>query len=319
MADSDVVLTRNVIADRLGRSARAAGLLVVAATFAVLSPRFLTTYNLLNVLRQASLLAIISFGMTLTMITGGLDLSVGSVVALSSCVAATFLVRGHTLAGILSGVGVGALCGAVSGLVIARLALPPFVVTYGMQRVARGLALAYTGGLSIYGFSNAFRWIGTGFLFRIPAPVIAISIIFVVLFLVMKYTVFGRAVYAVGASATTARFSGIKVHRTLFWTYLASGVLSGVAGIIYIARVNAAEPVIGELFPLDAIAASVIGGTPFSGGEGGIGGTVLGAIIIAVLQNGLSLLGVSSHWQVFTSGLVIVIAVLLDMVIRRRR
>ena len=288
------------------------------AVFSVMTRNFLTIYNLVNVLRVGSLLAIVSFGMTITMITGGFDLSVGSVAALSSCIAATFLVRGQIIIGSLIGMLVGSLCGFVNGVLISRIGLPHFVSTWGMMNVARGLALAYTGGLSIYGFPRAFRWLGTGFLLGVPAPVILTALIFACLAWVTRRTTFGRSIYAVGANRTAARFSGIPVARTLLEAYLLSGLLSGFAGLIFIARVNAAEPVIGELFPLDAIAASVIGGTPFSGGAGGIAGTLIGAMIIAVLQNGLNLLRVSSYWQVFVSGLVIVLAVIVDMVMRRK-
>lgn len=303
----------------IGQLSRALVLLLLAALCTIGIPQFRTSYNIINVIRQTSLLAIMSFGMTIAMLSGGLDLSIGSVIAFSSCVAGSFLVHGQNLSGITIGLLVGAASGLATGLAIGLLRLPPFIATWGMMQIARGLALSYTGGYSYYGFHPAFRWLGTGFFLGIPAPVFIGIIVFVFLHWLTRRTVFGRSLYATGSNPEAARASGIPVGMIQVKTYVLSGLLSGLAGLVYAARVNAAEPVIGQLFALDAIAASVIGGTSFRGGEGGVAGTILGAGIIALLQNALNLLGVSSYWQVFVRGVVIVIAVTVDLYARRRQ
>jgi ribose/xylose/arabinose/galactoside ABC-type transport system permease subunit len=186
-----------------------------------------------------------------------------------------------------------------------------------MMRVARGLALLYTGGKSQYDFATGFRRLGSGFVAGIPTPVIVAGVLFVVLYLVLRHTTWGRRVYAVGANPIAARFSGFNVRFLLLTVYVAAGVLAGIAGLIYTAYVNAAEPTIGDQFPTDAIAAVVIGGTPFSGGIGGVAQTMAGAIIIAVLNTILNLVNISSYWQVFAKGLVIIVALVFDLLVRR--
>jgi ribose transport system permease protein len=205
----------------------------------------------------------------------------------------------------------------LNGVLIGYLGLPPFVVTYGMMRIARGLAFSYTGGYCIYGFDPGFRWLGTGFIAGIPAPIFIASGMTVLLCFIAYRTVLGKEIYAVGANRITAKYTGINVKKTLLIVYVMSGVLSAFAGFIYIARLNAAEPIIGEFFVLDAVAATVIGGTSFAGGEGSPIGTLVGALIIAVLQNGLNLMGVPPQWQLVLIGLVIILAVTVDMVAKK--
>ncbi len=282
----------------------------------LINSRFLYFPNVINIVRHACLLALISYGMTLAMLTGGIELSVGSVVALSSCVAAPLWLQGRFIEGTLMAVAVGALIGVVNGSMVAYLRIPAFIATYAMMRVARGLALLYSGGKSVYGFAPGFRRIGSGFVAGVPTPVLVAAFLFVVLYLLLRYTTWGRRVYALGANPIAARFSGFNVPALLLVIYAASGVLSAIAGLVYTAYVNAAEPVIGDEFALDAIAAVVIGGTPFSGGVGGVSNTIVGAIIIAVLNTLLNLINISSYWQVFAKGLVIILALVFDLIVR---
>ena len=296
---------------------RIAVLFVLCAILWWLVPHFGTFYNLRNVLRLGSLLALLSFGMTFSLLVGGIDLSIGAVIALSGCVTAGLITQGHFAEGVIIGVLIGASCGLLNGVLIGYLGLPPFVATYGMMRIARGLAFSYTGGYCIYGFDPGFRWLGTGFIAGIPAPIFIALGMAVLLCFIAYRTVLGKEIYAVGANRVTAKYTGINVKKTLLIVYVMSGVLSAFAGFIYIARLNAAEPIIGELFVLDAVAATVIGGTSFAGGEGGPIGTVIGALIIAVLQNGLNLMGVPPQWQLVLIGSVIILAVTVDMVAKK--
>lgn len=292
-------------------------LIVLVIAGMAISEHFLNFHNIVNIIRHSSLLALIAFGMTMAMLTAGIELSVGSVVALSSVVAAPLLLEERFVEGVVIALVIGAICGAVNGGMIAYLRIPAFIATYAMMRVARGLALLYTGGKSVYGFHTDFRRFGSGFIAGIPVPVLVAAFLFIILYFLLRYTTWGRRVYAVGANPIAARFSGFNVPLTLLTVYAVSGVLSGIAGLIYTAYVNAAEPVIGDQFPLDAIAVVVIGGTPFSGGVGGVAHTMAGAVIIAVLNTILNLVNMSSYWQVFAKGAVIIVALVFDLVLRR--
>jgi len=296
---------------------RFSALIIICVVLSLVSPHFATVANLRNVVLQASLLALISFGMTFALLVEGIDLSVGSVIALAGVVSASFVVKGGTAEGFIAGLVVGAACGLFNGLLIGYLGIPPVIATYGMLFIARGLALQYTGGFAIYSFDLRFRWIATGTLLGIPLPIILTIIMAVILHLLATRTILGKNIYAVGSNRTAAKYSGIKVGTVLLLVYLISGTLSGFAAIVYIARLNAAEPIIGSLFALDAIAATVIGGTSFDGGEGGPRGTVIGALIIAVIRNGLNLLKVSTQWQMFFIGAIVLTAVTLDLVTKK--
>ena len=275
--------------------------------------------NLANVLRQAALLALISYGMTITMIAAGLDLSVGSIVALSSVVAAPYVVSTDPRVpqGVALGLLAGLAIGLVNGLAVAIVRIPPFIATYATMWIARALALLMSGGYSVYGLEPGFRQIGTGFVGGVPLTLLLALGVFLLLHVVMHHTVFGRWVYALGANRQTAYHSGIPVDRALIGVYAVSGLLSGLAGLVYAARVNAAEPEIGELFPLDAISVAVLGGVPFTGGQGSLLGMLAGALIIAVLNSGLDIWGVSPFWQVFAKGFVIILAASFDTLLRR--
>ena len=306
------------------RSARQLGTLAALGGLCVLlalaSPYFLTASNLLNVLEQTSINAIIALGMTFVIISGGIDLSVGSMVALTGVVLGTSLLRGQPLAlslalPLLAGVGLGAL----NGLLVTAGRLPPFIATLGTMSVARGLALLYVEGRPVSGFADGFRWLATGRVAAVPVPVLIAAACCVVAHLVLSRTVFGRYVYAVGGNEEASRLSGVPVKACKVAVYVVAGLASAIAAIVLSARLNAAQPTAGVMYELDAIAATVIGGTSLLGGQGTVGGTVIGALIMGVLRNGLNLLGVSSFVQQVVMGAVIVGAVLLDTALKRER
>jgi len=284
-----------------------------------LTPHFLTVSNLLNVAEQATIIAIIAVGMTFVIITAGIDLSVGSVLAFAGVVMASALHQGVPLpVALLVGLGIGLLCGLVNGLLITIGRLPPFIATLGMMSVARGTALMFTEGRPVSGFSEGFRSLATGEVLGVPTPVIIMIVVYVTAYFILGRTKLGRYTYAIGGNEEAALLSGInvKLYKTL--VYGLAGMLSGLAAILLTARLNSAQPIAGMNYELDAIAATVIGGTSLLGGEGTVLGTLIGALIMAVLRNGLNLLGVSSFIQQIVIGSVIIVAVLIDMALKRR-
>jgi ribose/xylose/arabinose/galactoside ABC-type transport system permease subunit len=280
---------------------------------AFVSPYFLSWMNLRNILLEGSLLALISFGMTLALLVQGIDLSLGSVPALAGVIAASFIVDGQILVGVILGLLVGIGSGLIIGTLIGYVKIPPVIATYGMFFIAKGLALSYTGGLAIYSFDMKFRWISTGKIFGLPAPIVITIIIASILTFLSRRTVIGKNIYAVGTNRIAAKYSGINVSFTLLLAYLTSGFLSGIAALISIARLDAAEPILGADFTLDAISAVVLGGTSFAGGKGGFIGTVIGAFIISTIRNGLNLLRVQTEWQIILVGVIVLLAVALDL------
>ena len=301
---------------QLGTLAGLLGLMVVLWT---LTPHFLTISNLLNVAEQATIIAIIAVGMTFVIITAGIDLSVGSVLAFSGVVMASALHHDLGLpVGLLAGLGTGLFCGLVNGLLITVGRLPPFIATLGMMSVARGTALMFTEGRPISGFSEGFRSLATGEVLRVPTPVIIMVAVYLLAHFVLKRTKLGRYTYAIGGNEEAALLSGISVRSYKTVVYGLAGMLSGLAAILLTARLNSAQPIAGMMYELDAIAATVIGGTSLMGGEGTVVGTLIGALIMAVLRNGLNLLGVSSFIQQVVIGSVIILAVLVDMALKRR-
>jgi len=285
-------------------------LVFLGLLLSLLSPNFLKWNNFVNIFRQAAILNILGIGMTLVILTGGIDLSNGAVLALSSCVSAIYLKDGGPMViGIAIALAIGLACGMINGWMIARILIPPFVITYAMMFFARGLAYIVLQGNIIYGFSKPFRFFGAGQLFTIPTPILLSVVILALVYFFLRYTPFGADLYALGSDEESSRLSGIKVRNRIMLAYALSGVLSSFAGIIYMSRLNAAEPVIGEFFPLDAIAAVVIGGTSLAGGEGGVIGTMIGALIITVIINGMNLLGIPSLLQPFALGGIILIMV----------
>jgi ribose transport system permease protein len=281
-------------------------LFALCLVLSLLAPPFLRPENLLNVIRQAAILNILGIGMTFVILTGGIDLSNGAVLALSSCVSAIYFKEGGSIpVGILISLGIGLACGLINGWMVTRVRISPFVITYAMMFFARGLAYIVLKGKIIYGFSKTFRFLGAGYLFSIPTPIVLSALILSVSYFLLRYTPFGADLYAVGSDEESSRLSGIKTRNRILWVYALSGLLSAFAGIIYTSRLNAAEPVIGESFPLDAIAAVVLGGTLLEGGEGGVIGTMIGALIITVIINGMNLLGIPSLLQSLVLGCVI--------------
>jgi ribose transport system permease protein len=296
------------------------GLVVLSIVLWALTPHFLTVPNLLNVAQQTSINAIVAVGMTYVIVSGGIDLSVGSIVALSGVALGLALQEGHsTAAAILTGLMVGVACGLLNGTLVSWGGLPPFIVTLGMMSVARGAALLVTEGRPVSGFEGGFRSLATGQVGFIPAPVVATAVVYAAAHLLLARTTFGRYVYAIGGNEKATRLSGVPVrlHKTLI--YAVSGLMSAIAAVILTARLNSAQPIAGMMYELDAIAATVIGGTSLMGGEGTLLGTLVGALIMGVLRNGLNLLGVSSFLQQIVIGGVIVGAVLVDTVLKKQR
>ncbi|MFQ6112532.1 MAG: ABC transporter permease [bacterium] len=295
------------------------GLVGLCIVLWILSPHFLTVSNLLNVAQQTAINAIIAVGMTFVIITAGIDLSVGSLVAFSGVVLASVLHAGIGLPlAILAGLGTGLVCGLVNGLLITYGRLPPFISTLGMMSVARGAALLYTQGRPISGFSGNFRLVATGELLHIPAPVIIMVFVYGMAHFVLTRTKVGRYTYAIGGNEEAALLSGVNVRFYKTTVYGVCGMLSGLAAIILTARLNSAQPIAGIMYELDAIAATVIGGTSLMGGQGTVLGTLIGAFIMGILRNGLNLLGVSSFIQQIVIGSVIILAVLMDMALKKQ-
>lgn len=291
------------------------GLVLLIIILAIVSPSFFTLNNIFNVLRQVSINALIAFGMTFVILTGGIDLSVGSILALASALTAGLLAGGmDPLLAILIGLLAGAAMGALNGLIITKGKVAPFIATLATMTIFRGLTLVYTDGRPITGLSNStlFELLGKGYLGWIPVPVIWMLAVYFILYFILKKTVFGRRVYAIGGNEEAAILSGIRADRVKLWVYTITGTLSALGGIILASRLNSAQPTAGVTYELDAIAAVVLGGTSLSGGRGWIFGTLIGALIIGVLNNGLNLMNVSSFYQQVVKGGVILLAVLLD-------
>lgn len=291
------------------------GLILLIIVVSILNPSFLTISNIFNVLRQVSISAIIAFGMTFVILTGGIDLSVGSTLALTGAVAASLLAGGFDP--ILSmGIALilGLILGGINGVIITKGKVAPFIATLATMTVYRGLTLVYTNGKPISGLGDhaSFQLFGKGYFLGIPIPVITTLITFAILYFILHKTTFGRRVYAVGGNEEAAKLSGINADRVKIAVYAISGFLAALSALILTSRLNSAQPTAGQSYELDAIAAVVLGGTSLNGGKGWIFGTLIGALIIGVLNNGMNLIGVSSFWQQVVKGIVILLAVLLD-------
>lgn len=291
------------------------GLFILIVIVSILNPSFLEPLNILNLLRQVSINALIAFGMTFVILTGGIDLSVGSTLALSSAFVANMLVAGYDpILSILAGCLLGGVMGMINGLLVTQGKMAPFIATLATMTIFRGLTLVYTDGNPITGLGDSmtFQLFGRGYQFGIPVPAITMVIAFAILWVILHKTAFGRKTYAIGGNEKAAIVSGIKVSRVKIMIYSLAGMLSALAGAILTSRLNSAQPTAGTSYELDAIAAVVLGGTSLSGGRGRIVGTLIGALIIGTLNNGLNLLGVSSFYQMVVKGIVILIAVLID-------
>ena len=288
-------------------------LLVIGTGLSLAHPTFLTVNNLLNVARQISINGILAVGVTLVLLTGGVDLSLGSVVALAGVVAASLAHPGDhsVVVAIAAGIAVGAACGATNGLMVTRGLIPSFIATLGMMTAARGLALVLAKGRPVSNLSPDFTRIG-GDLGMVPIPAIVLGVLAVGTAIVLRNLRLGRHLYAVGGNADAARASGIGVGRVRMIAYTVCGAFAGVAGVVLASRITTGQPNAGAGYELDAIAAVVIGGTSLSGGVGTIGGTILGALLVGVINNGLDLMNVSSYYQAIVKGVIIVGAVWLD-------
>lgn len=291
-------------------------LIILMAVITIINSNFLTANNLLNLLLQVTSNALIAFGMTFVILTGGIDLSVGSILALSSALTAGLLGFGMpvTLAILISLI-LGCILGMMNGLLISYGKLAPFIVTLATMTIFRGATLVYTNGNPITkGLSDTFlfQFLGQGYIVGIPFPVIIMFIVFIVLYVLLHKTAFGKSVYAIGGNEKAAYISGVKLNKVKIIIYSISGMMASISGLIITSRLSSAQPTAGASYEMDAIAAVVLGGTSLSGGKGRILGTLIGALIIGVLNNGLNIIGVSAFWQQVVKGVVILIAVLID-------
>ena len=292
-------------------------LIIFAAIISVLSPDFLTKGNLLNVLRQTSVNAIIAAGMTFVILTGGIDLSVGSILGFSGAIAASLISGGTNIwLALLAALVIGAIGGIINGLIITKGKVQPFIATLAMMILLRGMTMVFTSGKAIpvsgAHVSAIFRKLGAGTVLSIPVPIIIMAIIFVVCYFILTQTQFGRHIYAVGGNEEASLLSGVNITKIKITAYAISGVLAAIAGIIVTSRLSSAQPRAGDGYELDAIAAVVLGGTSLVGGKGTIVGTIIGALIIGILDNALNLMDVQSYYQSIAKAIVILIAVLLD-------
>jgi inositol transport system permease protein len=296
--------------------------MIIVVSF--LSPVFLQPVNLLNIVRQISVIGLIAMGVTVAIISTGIDLSSGSVVGLASVVAASLAQQPGwaqakypglelpLIVALLGGLGVGLACGFVNGFLIAKFKIPPFIATLGMMTAARGLSLLYSNGRPLSTLTDAYNFIGAGTILGIPVPIIILALVGIGTHVMLNYTKFGRYIYAIGGNELAARFSGLNLDRVKIGIYTFAGLLAGLAGIVVSSRISSGQPGLGVGYELDAITAAVIGGTSLSGGIGTVWGTVVGALIIGVLNNSLDLLNVSAYWQQIMKGAIIVIAIIID-------
>jgi len=289
-------------------------LLVICIILSIATPYFFTVQNLVIVLRQVSVNGILAIGVTFVIIAGGIDLSLGSVVALTGVAAASFAHTGAypLIVPLLIGLLTGALVGVINGLTITLGRVAPFIVTLGMMTMARGLALVWSNGRPVTNLSPAFNFIGGGDVLYIPVPILLFVLVIFVAYILLNYTTTGRYIYAVGGNEQAARASGIRVNAVKMFAYIMCSGLAALAGIVLAARITTGQPNAGIAYELDAIAAVVIGGTSLLGGRGTVTGTVIGVLIIGVINNGLDLLNVSSYYQQIIKGVIIIGAVLID-------
>lgn len=295
-------------------------LIMMWMVLAFLSPYFFTVDNIFEITLQTAVIALIAAGSTLVIISGGIDLSVGSVFACAAVVGGIVFTKTGSLALALSTtLGVGALLGLTSGLLITRVRVPPFIATLGMMGIARGFALIFSKGIPIYGLDERFRFIGQGKVFDvIPVPTLIVLAVYAIFYVVTNYTRFGRFVYSIGSNTEAARLSGINVALVLMGIYTISGLMSGVASIIEAGRLATVQPAGGNGYELLAIGAVLIGGASTFGGEGSILATLIGALLVTTIRNGLNILGVNAFWQYVVNGIVIIAAVAIDQYRRRR-
>lgn len=296
------------------------GLALIFAAFSFVAPSFLNSQNIINIFQQSSINACVAIGMTIVIISGGIDLSVGPVAALSAVVAGTLMLKGLPPAiGFLAGIGVGVVCGTINGVIVAYCGLQPFIVTLGTLSIYRAVALIFTGGNPVLGIPDDFRnWLSAT-AFGLPMSVILVALVAVCAWLMLRKTPIGEYLFAVGGNEEASRVAGVPVERTKIIAYAISGALASLGAMIVVARLGAAEPILGNLWELEAIAAAAIGGASLLGGKGGIVGTLLGAIILGGMRNGLTLMNVQAFYQLLATGVVILLAMMVDRLTRGRR
>jgi len=297
------------------------GLFVLCAVVQIVNPVFLSTNNIMNVLRQITTNLYLALAMTMVIILGGIDLSVGSTMALVGVVTtmSIAILELPIFLAVIVGLLVGVLIGAINGYFAAATPIPPFIITLAMMNMARGAAFILTEGAPVRVMSPQFNFIGSGFILNglLPIPVVYLLVFIVICYFIMNKTKLGRHIYAVGGNLEAARFSGISIKKVKFFAFTFSGFMAAFAGVVLASRMFSGQPTAGDGAELDAIAAVVLGGTSMSGGIGKIGGTVIGALIIGVLNNGLNLMDVSSFWQIVVKGFVILVAVYADVLKRK--
>ena len=300
--------------DNIGIIIALVAMFIFLTVFPTTRSTFLTPKNMFNILRQNASNLFLATGMTMVIILGGIDLSVGSVIALSGVVAAGCVVNFGLpeAVGFIAAIAVGAAVGLFNGFIICKTDIPPFIVTLASMNITKGIALVLTGGAPIRCMTDAFKFPGAGYVGPVPTPVILMIIIFILAALMINKTQLGRHIYAVGGNVQAAKFSGISVQKVKFIVYAYTGVMAGIAGVVIASRLYSGQPTAGDGAEMDAIASVVVGGTSMSGGSGRIGGTLIGVLIIGVLNNGLNLMGVDSNFQYIVKGLVILLAVYVD-------
>jgi ribose transport system permease protein len=288
------------------------GFIVLFILLSIFAESFFNISNIVNVLRQVSITAILGFGMTLVIISGGIDLSVGSIFAFSAVVMASIVKEGKVFLGIILGLLIGAIMGLFNGIVISKGKIQPFIVTLATMAIGRSLTLAYTQGIPISLFPNSFRFIGRGDILGIPVPVIIMFGVFFLVLYILKKTKLGLYIYSIGGNEEATRLSGINVDRYKIIVYTISGIFAAVSAMILTARLNSAQPTFGQGYELDAIATVVLGGASLSGGSGGVLGTLFGALLLGTINNGMNLMNISPFYQYLVKGAIILLAVLLE-------
>lgn len=300
--------------DNLGILIALAAMVLFLYVYPVTHKTFLTQTNIFNVLRQSASNLMLACGMTMVIILGGIDLSVGSIIAMSGCFAAGAVVWGGLpeIVGILIGILSGLVFGLFNGFMISQTRIPPFIVTLASMNIAKGIAQVYSGGKPIRCMTDAWKFLGAGYVGPFPTPVITMFVVFIIAVLLLNHTRIGRHIYAVGGNDTAAKFSGIDTAKVKFVVFAFSGVMAGLAGVTIASRLYSGTCTSGDGAEMDAIAAVVVGGTSMAGGSGKLGGTLIGVLIIGILNNGLNLMGINSNWQYIVKGAVILLAVYVD-------
>ncbi|MFD0692653.1 ABC transporter permease [Paenibacillus sp. GCM10027628] len=296
-------------------------LMFVLAFFGSFAPHFMSVDNVMNILRQVSMFGIVVVGVTFVMISGGMDLSVGGQMAVTGMIVGNLMVKmgiGIVPACIL-GIIIGTLIGAINGLISVKFNILPIIVTLGTMLALQGLAFVITKGIPVFGLPRGFAMLGQGYFGPIPIPVIIFVIVIAVAWFILKKTYFGRYVYAMGGSREAARLAGINIEKMTYLVYALCGFITSIASLIMLSRTNSAQPAAGASYPFDCMTAAVLGGISFAGGEGKVGGAVVGVLIIGILNNGLQLMNVDSNWQGLIKGIVLIAAVGVDSIQRREK